>query len=105
VGRAAADGLAMGLGFTIALLALGGLREILGHGTLFQQAHLMFGQGAHWLTVTLIEDYRGFLLAILPPGAFLGLGLLIALKNVIDRRLERRTAQTVAIQDQAPATV
>jgi len=103
VGRAAADGLAMGLGFTIALLILGSLRELVGHGTLFQQAHLMFGQGAHWLTVTVIEDYRGFLLAILPPGAFLGLGLLIALKNVIDRRLERRTAQVVTVQDQAPA--
>ncbi|MFV2056401.1 MAG: electron transport complex subunit RsxE, partial [Thiohalomonadales bacterium] len=41
---------------------------------------------AHWLTITLIEDYQGFLLAILPPGAFFGLGLLIAVKNRLDRK-------------------
>jgi electron transport complex protein RnfE len=56
-----------------------------------RQAELMFGQGADWMTLTLLEDYRGYLLAILPPGAFIGLGLLIALKNLIDkRRAERR---------------
>ncbi len=87
-----ADGLAMGLGFTLVLMVLGGLREMLGSGTLFSQAQLMFGEGARFLSLTLIEDYQGFLLAILPPGAFLGLGLLIALKNVIDGRLKRRSA-------------
>jgi len=80
------DGLAMGFGFTAVLLLLGAIREVLGHGTLFSQAELMFGEGAQWLTITLIDDYRGFLLAILPPGAFLVLGLLIAGKNVIDKR-------------------
>ncbi len=78
IGPAFVDGLTMGLGFTLALVWLGGLRELLGHGTLFQQAHLMFGEWGQWLTMTVIEDYRGFLLAVLPPGAFLGLGLLIA---------------------------
>lgn len=92
VGRSLLDGLAMGIGFTLVLVVLGALREILGHGTLLAQANLMFGQGADWLTVTLIPDYRGYLLAILPPGAFLGLGLLIALKNVIDRRRAQRVA-------------
>lgn len=91
-----ADGLAMGLGFTLVLVVLGGLREVLGSGTLFSQAQLMFGEGARVLSLTLIEDYQGFLLAILPPGAFLGLGLLIALKNVIDSRLKRRSAGTIA---------
>ncbi|NOX76091.1 MAG: electron transport complex subunit E [Gammaproteobacteria bacterium] len=86
VGPSLLDGLAMGAGFTAVLVALGALREILGHGTLLAQAELMFGDGAQWLTITLLEDYRGYLLAILPPGAFLGLGLLIALKNVIDKR-------------------
>ncbi len=86
VGRSLLDGLAMGAGFTAVLVALGALREILGHGTLLAQAELMFGDGAEWLTITLLEDYRGYLLAILPPGAFLGLGLLIAVKNVIDKR-------------------
>jgi electron transport complex protein RnfE len=59
---------------------------------LLDHAHLMFGEAARDWTFTLIEDYRGFLLAILPPGAFLGLGLLIAAKNVIDARRERRVA-------------
>jgi len=83
---AAMDGLFMGLGFTAVLVALGALRELLGKGTLFSQAQLMFGDGAKWMTMTVLPDYHGFLLAILPPGAFIGLGLLIALKNVIDAR-------------------
>ncbi len=88
--RSVVDGFSMGLGFTIVLVALGMLRELLGYATLFQQAELMFGEGARWLTVTLVEDYQGFLLAILPPGAFIGLGLLIAVKNAIEgRRLSR----------------
>ncbi|ANB01498.1 electron transport complex subunit E [Ectothiorhodospira sp. BSL-9] len=91
--RAFVDGLTMGLGFTAVLVALGAMREALGHGTLFDQAHLMFGEAARGLTITLVEDYRGFLLAILPPGAFIGLGLLLALKNWIDDRLERREAR------------
>ena len=90
----------MGLGFTALLVTLGGLREVAGHGTLLAQAELMFGPAAEGLKLTLIEDYRGFLLAILPPGAFLGLGLLIALKNVIDKRLEgRRKAAVVALKE------
>jgi electron transport complex protein RnfE len=91
VGYAALDGLSMGLGFTAVLVVLGGLREIVGYGTLFRQADLMFGAGGEWLTVTLLTDYDGFLLAILPPGAFMGLALLIALKNKVDRVLAERT--------------
>lgn len=86
VDRAALDGVMMGLGFTFALLSLGALREVIGQGTLLANAHLMFGEAARGWTITLISDYRGFLLAILPPGAFLGLGLLIAMKNIIDAR-------------------
>ena len=88
--RAALDGLAMGMGFALVLMLLGGLREILGQGTLFDQAHLMFGEAFKGVKLTLIEDYRGFLLAILPPGAFLGLGFLIALKNIADARISER---------------
>ena len=98
VPRAFTDGLTMGLGFTLVLVVLGGLREALGAGTLFAQAHLMFGEGARALTMTLVEDYRGFLLAILPPGAFLGLGLLIAIKNVIDKRMEKRRAAVPLVE-------
>lgn len=84
--KAFMDGLAMGLGATAALVVLGAMRELLGKGTLLDEAELMFGEGARWLTLTVFHDYHGFLLAILPPGAFLGLGLMIALKNVIDAR-------------------
>ena len=80
------DGLFMGLGFTAVLVTLGALREAIGFGTLFQQAHLMFGDVAREFTLTLFDDYRGYLLAILPPGAFIGLGLLIAGKNIIDKK-------------------
>jgi electron transport complex protein RnfE len=99
VGKALVDGLTMGIGFTVILVLLGTMRELIGLGTLFSQAHMMFGDAARWLTVTVFEDYRGFLLAILPPGAFIGLGLLIALKNLIDQRAPKRAAQeTLALQ-------
>ncbi len=80
------DGLFMGLGFTAVLVTLGAMREVIGMGTLFQQAHLMFGEAARGFSITLFENYRGYLLAILPPGAFLGLGFLIAGKNIIDKK-------------------
>jgi len=93
------DGLAMGLGFTIILIILGTLREIIGMGTLFANAHLMFGETARNLTISFSDDYPGFLLAVLPPGAFIGLGLLIALKNVIGRR------QAQAVKNDVPVMV
>jgi electron transport complex protein RnfE len=95
-GKSLVDGLTMGLGFTSVLVLLGAMREIIGMGTLFSGAHLMFGEAARGLTITFIHDYEGFLLAILPPGAFIGLGLIIAVKNVIDRRMEQREALPVA---------
>lgn len=99
VPNALLDGLSMGIGFTLVLVVLGGIRELLGQGTLLSHAELMFGQAARDLTVTIIQDYRGFLLAILPPGAFLGMGLLIALKNVIDHWFEQRAlAKTAPIK-------
>ncbi|MET0047203.1 MAG: electron transport complex subunit E [Sedimenticola sp.] len=84
--KAIVDGLAMGIGFTLALVALGAMREIIGMGTLFSQADLMFGPAAASLEISLGKDYQGMLLAILPPGAFIGLGFMIALKNIIDNR-------------------
>ena len=104
VDRALADGFAMGIGFTLVLVALGGMRELIGQGTLFSQAHLMFGEFGRNLTITVLDDYRGFLLAILPPGAFIGLGLLIAMMNVINARRAERAAQvTVAAPRPAEA--
>lgn len=96
VAKSAVDGVATGLGFTLALVLLGGLRELLGYGTLLSQAELLFGEAGRGMTIHLFDDYRGFLLAILPPGAFLGLGCLIALKNVLDARA-RRKRQPAAI--------
>ena len=101
VAPAFADGLFMGLGFTAVLLVLGAIRESIGFGTLFTQFDLMFGEAAKQLEIVLIEDYRGYLLAILPPGAFLGLGFLIALKNVIDKKREEK--QKVGIVAAEPA--
>ena len=89
VPRAFVDGLAMGIGFTLVLITLGGLRELVGHGTLLGDAQLIFGDAGRALTITVVDGYRGFLLAVVPPGAFFGLGLLIAVKNVIDRRAAR----------------
>ena len=99
VDRALLDGLAMGIGFTLVLVVLGGMRELIGQGTLLAQAHLMFGEYGNQLEITLLKDYRGFLLAILPPGAFLGLGFLIAAINIINARREK----TAAVRS-APAT-
>lgn len=82
-GLAIVDGLANGLGFTLVLVILGGLRELLGQGTIFSQAHLMFGSMGQYISFTLGTWFHGALIAILPPGAFLGLGLLIAAKNAV----------------------
>lgn len=82
------DGFMMGLGFTAVLVILGAMREMLGQGTLFADAHLMFGENARWMTISFSENYDGYLLAVLPPGAFIGLGLIIACKNYIDGRLK-----------------
>ncbi|WPL16029.1 Nitrogen fixation protein RnfE [Thiorhodovibrio winogradskyi] len=88
---AAFDGLMMGLGFTLVLVALGAVREIIGFGTLFASASLLLGEGLGFLELTIIPDYRGFLLMILPPGGFLALGFLLAGKRLIDRRASART--------------
>ena len=93
VGPSLADGFMMGLGFTAVLVLLGTMRELIGQGTFLSEAHLMFGEAARNLTVTVFEDYRGFLIAILPPGAFIGLGLIVAGKNVIDQRQKNKQAK------------
>ena len=86
------DGLAMGLGYSLVLTVLGGIREFLAQGTLFYQADILFGEGARVLSLSLGPDFHGALLAILPPGAFITLGFLIALKNILDKAMARRRA-------------
>jgi electron transport complex protein RnfE len=93
--RSALDGMTMGLGITCVLVVLSMMREVIGYGTFFAHANTMFGEAAGWLTVQLSTDYHGFLLAILPPGAFIGLGLLIAMKNVIDARVKGKSGVVV----------
>ncbi len=82
----ALDGLAIGLGFTLVLVVLGGVREVIGSGTLFAGAAQLLGSSFGFLELHLIPNYRGFLLAILPPGGFLALGFLLAGKRLIDAR-------------------
>jgi electron transport complex protein RnfE len=84
------DGLATGLGFGLALVALGVFREIVGRGTLMSQAQLMFGDLGESFQITLFPNHPGFLLVMLPPGAFICLGLLIAGRNWLDSRLSSR---------------
>lgn len=83
---AALDGLAMGLGASFSLLLLGGLREIVGSGTLFHDIEQLLGNWAKPGSLTLFPLENPFLLAILPPGAFLGLGLLLALKQAFESK-------------------
>lgn len=89
------DGLIMGCGFAVVLVLLGAIRELLGTGALFANMDLFFGDMAkdwHWV---IAKDYPQFLLAVLPPGAFIITGLLIALKNSIDAQIQARAkAQT-----------
>ena len=84
------DGLMMGIGFTLALVLLGAVREILGSGTLFANASLLLGSGFTSLELTLFSDYQGIILMLLPPGGFLVLGFLIVVKRLVDQKIERR---------------
>ncbi|GAA4652128.1 electron transport complex subunit E [Kistimonas scapharcae] len=89
IAPAALDGFMMGTGFTLVLVLLGGLRELVGQGTLFANMHLLFGPVAESWQMIVIPDYKKFLFAILPPGAFVFMGFLIALKNLMDSRIHR----------------
>lgn len=88
------DGFMMGLGLTLVLGLLGGIRELVGKGTLFSGLDLAFGPAAKQFVITVIPDYHGFLLAVLPPGAFLGLGAIIALRNWIELKHTEKTSSS-----------
>ncbi|EKF9394030.1 electron transport complex subunit E [Vibrio cholerae] len=87
---AALDGFWMGLGMTSVLVVLGSLREIIGNGTLFDGADLLLGEWAKVLRIEVFHFDSAFLLALLPPGAFIGVGFLIAAKSVIDKQIAAR---------------
>ena len=88
---AALDGFAMGMGLTAVLTLLGGIREIFGHGTLLSGLDLALGEMAKGWVITVVPDYHGFLFAVLPPGAFIGLGMLIAGRNYLTLRAEKKS--------------
>ncbi len=93
VKQAAFDGLMMGLGFAFVLVILGAVREILGQGTLFDGANLLLGDWATSLRIEIIQLDNQFLLAILPPGAFIAMGFLIAVKNAIDSKMKKKVVK------------
>jgi len=101
VADAALDGLMMGIGFTLSLVVIGGVREVFGSGTLFANAHLLLGPAFSFLEMTIVPEYKGFLLMILPPGGFMVVGLLLAAKRVLD---ERRAAREVMAAADAAAS-
>lgn len=95
VWHAAFDGLMMGLGLTVVLMILGGIRELLGHGTLFLGIDLLFGEQAKNWVIHVIPEHLNyqFLFMLLPPGAFFGLALLIAAHNAIEARKKANEAK------------
>jgi electron transport complex protein RnfE len=93
----------MGSGLALVLGLLGGVRELVGKGTLFSGLDLVFGPAAKQFVLTIIPDYHGFLLAVLPPGAFLGLGSLIAIRNWIEIRNTAKINTASAVLNSAPS--
>jgi electron transport complex protein RnfE len=103
VPASAVDGLMMGVGFTLALVLLGACREMLGSGTLFSGAPLLLGEQFSFLETTLIADYKGVLLMLLPPGGFLVLGFLLAGKQLLDQRQRAVPARAAETEFHSPA--
>lgn len=93
VGASLVDGLFMGAGFALLLCALGAFRELVGQGTILARLDMLFG-GEPMSGFVLTDG--GFLLAILPPGAFFSLGIAVAVKNVIDERRRRDASRSLA---------
>lgn len=95
------DAVAMGLGLTAVLVVLGAMRELAGQGTLLSGIELVFGEPARQFVLHVLPGYQGFLLAILPPGAFIALGLLIAAHNWRVARAQRRAHAPAALPQSA----
>ncbi|MFT6957488.1 MAG: electron transport complex protein RnfE [Halieaceae bacterium] len=90
LGPALYDGFIMGVGFGVILVLLGAMRELIGTGAIFANMDLLFGSVAANWKIVLVEGYQPFLLAILPPGAFIFTGLIIAAKNLIDMQIKKQ---------------
>ncbi|WP_407332637.1 electron transport complex subunit E [Enterovibrio sp. 27052020O] len=98
------DGFWMGMGMTAALVVLGAIRELMGNGTLFDGADRLLGNWAAGLRIEVFHFDSPFLLAMLPPGAFLTVGFLIAAKNVIDARQEKKQPKEKAVIERVRIT-
>jgi len=98
VDKSIVDALFIGVGFTLVLIVLGAIRELIGNGTLFDQAWLLFGDTAQNWVIYLPESFNPVMLAILPPGAFITLGLLIALKNLVDQKVKKPSLANIAVE-------
>ncbi|BEU03338.1 electron transport complex subunit E [Agarivorans sp. OAG1] len=96
---AAFDGLMMGIGFGLVLVAVGAIRELLGNGSLFYGIELLLGEWSSFLYVQIVDFNEHFLVAILPPGAFLVMGFIIAFKNVIDNRAKTKQAPSETLSN------
>lgn len=90
------DGLMMGIGFTLAMVVLGALREISGAGTLFANASVLLGESFRFMEVTIISEYKGFLLMALPPGGFIMLGFMVAGKRLLDNSIAAKAKPALA---------
>ena len=100
-GLSAFDGVMMGIGFVWVIGLLGAIREFIGQGTLFSGIEMIIPGASAWQILP--EDYPGFLLAILPPGAFFVLGLMIAGRNWIEHRANERARARMRVQQQSAA--
>jgi len=99
VDQSLVDAFFVGLGFLLVLVILGSFRELMGSGTLFAQMDLLFGEAAKSLKLSMPDDFHPILMAILPPGAFIGLGLLVALKNMFEQRKSELNRQPLDITE------
>jgi Na+-translocating ferredoxin:NAD+ oxidoreductase subunit E len=100
-GLSAFDGVMMGIGFVWVIGLLGAIREFIGQGTLFSGIEMIIPGATAWQILP--EDYPGFLLAILPPGAFFVLGLMVAGRNWLDHRANERARARMRAQQQSVA--
>lgn len=93
------DGFAIGIGFTLSLILMGGCREIIGSGTLFSGASLLLGPHFKFLEMHLLPGYRGFLLMLLPPGGFLIMGFLLSGIRLWRRVFNRETSVSIVASE------
>jgi Na+-translocating ferredoxin:NAD+ oxidoreductase subunit E len=95
------DGVAMGAGFLLVLVALGSIRELLGRGSLGADLHLLLGTASQTRGWRLFGEEHGFLLALLPPGAFVLLGLMLAVRQALRAR-RATTTGAAPVGDPSP---